>query len=566
MTIPTKLSDWNSSARILRAVRALVDNRIDRTVPKDRIAKLISFSRVSGQAFVQFPGDTGSTPVQMSNQVQPTVNWAFGDMVRVRGEGTSAFIVDIVGAEKTAMIVGPELATPTLVGDNGIDRLGRYIYAQELTTYPVHSVYHLGRWQNSEFNTQLTGFLDIVVLEKQASASVIKKYNIPLRQNATSGYWVKVLPACKTMSLQGDDFGLEILVDTTGFELRIRNILNLSGTGNILRELHGWCYGTPFSFMEGSSSGVSAPPSCTDVYLSQGTVAITNPTSGLPTYTYAAPGSLGSPEMSAMWRANISVTGGGNLQSGDGNGPVYDGVFVVNGLGISELFPNGKAVIPVIPAGTVVPVVTSTTGATVTASANGKIQLQASQSLYYELPIGDDGTTLGSYFPLTLGNSANFRIVDGGNSVDTFMPFMVPPHWIRVATNLDLVGGPSPSAYPTIRWANGRETARWFEVAGTFSNGWVDYLPGSYETAAYKKENGRVYVRGLVKNGTIGAVGFNLGVGYRPPVRLLFPGICATSNISRIEVLANGDFYPLYLTSGGTNAYASINCNFAVEE
>jgi hypothetical protein len=65
----------------------------------------------------------------------------------------------------------------------------------------------------------------------------------------------------------------------------------------------------------------------------------------------------------------------------------------------------------------------------------------------------------------------------------------------------------------------------WHEVGATgepaFENSWVSYNSATYQTAAfYKDAFGVVHLKGLIKNGTIGAAAFTLPAGYRPPLTL----------------------------------------------
>lgn len=55
-----------------------------------------------------------------------------------------------------------------------------------------------------------------------------------------------------------------------------------------------------------------------------------------------------------------------------------------------------------------------------------------------------------------------------------------------------------------------------------FQNAWVNF-GGAYETAGFFKDTlGRVHLKGLVKDGVIGAAIFTLPAGYRPPLSQLF--------------------------------------------
>ena len=97
-------------------------------------------------------------------------------------------------------------------------------------------------------------------------------------------------------------------------------------------------------------------------------------------------------------------------------------------------------------------------------------------------------------------------------------------------------------------------------TAVTFTNGWVDYGLG-WQSAAYRKRrDGNVEMRGLVKNGTMGAAMFTLPVGYRPPLPLLFP-VIATNAIGRLDVNANG--VVLADAAIGANGFIDLNVTFS---
>lgn len=72
----------------------------------------------------------------------------------------------------------------------------------------------------------------------------------------------------------------------------------------------------------------------------------------------------------------------------------------------------------------------------------------------------------------------------------------------------------------------------WLEVSSLgFSNGWVNF--GDARTAQYRRIGNRVSLRGLIKNGSIGAfAAFTLPAGFRPPTRNSYDGYfaCTGSN------------------------------------
>jgi hypothetical protein len=61
-------------------------------------------------------------------------------------------------------------------------------------------------------------------------------------------------------------------------------------------------------------------------------------------------------------------------------------------------------------------------------------------------------------------------------------------------------------------------------IAPTFTNSWVDYGSG-FQTVGYRKVGDVVQLRGLMKNGTLGASAFTLPVGYRPTANILLTGL-----------------------------------------
>lgn len=76
-------------------------------------------------------------------------------------------------------------------------------------------------------------------------------------------------------------------------------------------------------------------------------------------------------------------------------------------------------------------------------------------------------------------------------------------------------------------------------ITPTLLNGWVDYGSG-WETARFRKKNGIVYLRGLIKNGSTSATIFQLPPGFRPGGDTHSPAL-ATAVVGIVNVLANGD-------------------------
>lgn len=100
------------------------------------------------------------------------------------------------------------------------------------------------------------------------------------------------------------------------------------------------------------------------------------------------------------------------------------------------------------------------------------------------------------------------------------------------------------------------ETAEYYEdwIAPTLLNSWVNW-GGVFSPVGYRKdENGLIYLRGLVKSGTIGQPIFTLPAGYRPAYQTLFVTISAGA-VGRCDIQTNGDV----VAYGGSNVSFSLD-------
>lgn len=97
--------------------------------------------------------------------------------------------------------------------------------------------------------------------------------------------------------------------------------------------------------------------------------------------------------------------------------------------------------------------------------------------------------------------------------------------------------------------------------APAFQNGWVNY-DTNWDQARYYRSNGRVYLQGLVKNGTAGTGIFTLPVGFRPAKRALFPAD-GSGGYGRVDVLANGEVRHI---AGGNAHFSLSNVAFRADQ
>jgi hypothetical protein len=90
-------------------------------------------------------------------------------------------------------------------------------------------------------------------------------------------------------------------------------------------------------------------------------------------------------------------------------------------------------------------------------------------------------------------------------------------------------------------------------TAPTFENSWVDF--GSvYQTAAYRIQEGRVYLRGLIKSGTITTAAFTLPAGYWPAAAV-YQIVVSNNAVGVVDVRANGQV----IAQVGNNTHFSLD-------
>ncbi len=89
----------------------------------------------------------------------------------------------------------------------------------------------------------------------------------------------------------------------------------------------------------------------------------------------------------------------------------------------------------------------------------------------------------------------------------------------------------------------------------TLTNGWVNFVTAGYSTAGYRKIGDIVWLKGTIKNGTVGSDAFTLPTAYRPTAETLF-ATESNSVIGRVDVTAAGAVMPI---APSNNAYVMLD-------
>lgn len=177
-------------------------------------------------------------------------------------------------------------------------------------------------------------------------------------------------------------------------------------------------------------------------------------------------------------------------------------------------------------------------GAADTAVAAGAIPLLEGQALWYEAPIGQGVASV----------AANFRVTGIGAD------FQVPAHWVFLAVHQAV----AVNGEKQLRVSTGATLVPWREIGAAgepaFQNAWANL--GATEKAAFRKDqHGRVFLRGLISGGAMGAaVAFTLPAGYRPGNMVIF-SVSSAVMPAEMRVLTTG----AVTMNVGSNVYMCLD-------
>jgi hypothetical protein len=101
----------------------------------------------------------------------------------------------------------------------------------------------------------------------------------------------------------------------------------------------------------------------------------------------------------------------------------------------------------------------------------------------------------------------------------------------------------------------------WHTIGGggepAFTNGWVNYSASEPDAGFRKYPDGRVRLKGIVKNGTVGANTpfFTLPAGYRPPTGARRYAVHSATNYAEVEINTSGNVY----ATTGSNGFIDLS-------
>jgi hypothetical protein len=234
-------------------------------------------------------------------------------------------------------------------------------------------------------------------------------------------------------------------------------------------------------------------------------------------------------------RVRDVLTGGGLRKVGNGwiN---WTGNFRTMSSGMDDQVPSGYFNIAFPPDGTVIPVIghPTVTSITVAASKITVTSLSGYCALYYDLPLGATSAS----------QPGRFHLVDYLSG-----PIEIPPTWILIAVrDID-------PFQPEWTWGDGMRQDWWHNFGLT--SGWINYGVG-YNVAGWRRlSTGEIKCRGLITSGTVGIM-TTADSGRVGPENSEIHIVWAGNASSRVDVGTDGNLALITYTSGGSNAFISL--------
>jgi hypothetical protein len=150
-------------------------------------------------------------------------------------------------------------------------------------------------------------------------------------------------------------------------------------------------------------------------------------------------------------------------------------------------------------------------------------------------------------------------VVDGGVVMDD----LILTKYNGVQINAGNVRGPIGPAGPEGPAGSGSDPVGAWNTPVLLNN-WVNYDAAIFEPAGYYLDRNRVFMRGFIKNGSVGFELFNLAVGFRPFYNIILP-VRTEGAPTRMEINTNGDVVLIFET-GSNNTWVSLsNISFRID-
>jgi len=235
------------------------------------------------------------------------------------------------------------------------------------------------------------------------------------------------------------------------------------------------------------------------------------------------PDGIATPGYHAQW----TLSGGGHV-SWDGSNLKWSYRIIAIPVERTEFGNDGYIDIGCPTSGTITHYKSDGTTGTATCTSSG-VPISSWEALWYVITPGQSSTSVQTKFVLTSYTNFNWR---------------PDSNWLLIAVrNGDTASQRGLKFMPT-------NSTHYTWIGPSFTDSWVNYNTEYNQCGYYKDSENRVYLRGLVKNGTTGnnAAIFVLPGGFRPERRHLFC-VQTASGLGRIDITDDGRVRPYAVSS-----------------
>lgn len=572
----TGLADYRVALEMREIIRGLVKEEVERARPRYQLATVQGFDRINRKCTVRFNGETSDVDVNMGS-IQPS---AIGQIVRIDGLLGDRYVAEVLGTayqpleERVSALESDPSAAAVFNANPGFE-LGLSGWSNFWATGGANAIL-----ETNSPNAYSGANCVYVPIDLLGDTGLIQSGPYPVQPGE---------PIFVSYAAKWDGNGVQPKTDLEAVMAPDEPNANYFGTGSsIITPLGSQVIGTTYELrqavmivpagvnyarfavrVDSQGDGVakvwidhirlqrlvfpdfSLPTTFGGAVTHNGAVTLNGVNTVTDEITLPAITSTtgltgtGGKHLAAYRRMDGVTFKSGGLRFVESNSVGWVDRIIYMGMGRSTDTLTGGYLELQMPADTTVITRYGISGGgtnTVTV-ASGRIPLTGWEALYYEVNTPKSAAR----------DDSKWRIVDYNSN------FEVPPNWILVCTrNNDAT---------SVIWGDGREQDYWH--APTLGNSWVNYS-GSFEAAAYTKINGIVYLKGLIKSGTVSTTAtgdaFYLPAKYRPAKAAIFSAISSASTPSAIYIYdATSGSGAVRITSGN-NGWVSLNgINFVAD-
>lgn len=495
------MSDFSSldaAFKMREVVTTIAESVVTRLRPNARICTVTAVNVLNRTCTILFPGETDTFTARWVRHLGPNVN----DVIKVTQRNNGYWVSEILEQSEGAVQVDQQMVRPRLAGGvfDNVDYGAFFGFNASGVTLALGESLYLGGFNTGDSFYNARGYFEFH-WNMGFFAAQFTKWEFYWQGDDPDGdVWKVVMPVSSSGIQSSQGMQLEAKAFGQTIHFRIRRKYTSAGTYGGIGIGGVWAYANEIRrdpAFDWNVVSADAEPTAIWGDIPGGNLEVTNGA------TFTKGPYYDSEKFTIQSRLQENLVGGGTI-TWDGTNLAWSQPFRAY-TGTNDFTTTGYIEIGMPADGTTINHHAGSISNQVV--AGGLIDMDSggdtNTALYYDPPMRGNGASVGGRFHLVGANINRFSI---------------PSHWIMIAVRDSRAVG-SNIGLPSLKLGTGREMDHW--RVPVLGNSWVNFASG-WAVAGYKKENGLVMTKGLIKNGTLNTSIFTLPVEYRPGETRMF--------------------------------------------